>query len=341
MNGTQHILSATDLTRVYKIGGRVIGSRLVAVNRASFEITQERPEILTLAGESGSGKTTLARMVLGLISPTSGTISYAGRNVTRFRNRKDRLWLMSHIQPVFQNPFESFNPLKKVTTYLDHTAKTYRGTRSPAETREVVDGVLHSIGLSIQEVEDRYPNEFSGGQLQRISIARALITQSRILVADEPVSMVDASIRMSIINLFAQLKETLGVSMIYITHDLATAYYLSDRIAIMFRGDMVELGPVQKVVLEPLHPYTKALIQSIPRSDPDKRWVEKVKLSTLEAREYSKIGCKFSDRCPWAQEVCRTIAPDERLVDERKVRCHRAEELAGAPLGPLTGKEGT
>ena len=144
---------------------------------------------------------------------------------------------------------------------------------------------------------------------------------------------------MSIINLFAQLKETLKVSMIYITHDLATAYYLSDRIAIMFRGDVVELGPVQKVVLQPLHPYTKALVESIPRSDPDKRWVEKVKLSTLEAKEYSKIGCKFSDRCPWAQEVCRAVAPEERPVDDRTVRCHRAEELVGVHGAVASGKE--
>ncbi len=341
MNGTQHVLAATDLTKVFKIGGRVVGSRLVAVNRACFQITHDRPEILTLAGESGSGKTTLARMVLGLIPPTSGTISYAGRNVTHFRSRKERLWFMSHIQPVFQNPFESFNPLKRVSTYLYETARMYRKAHSLAQKREVVDEVLRSIGLSIHEIEDRYPNEFSGGQLQRISIARALITQSRILVADEPVSMVDASIRMSIINLFAQLKETLGVSMIYITHDLATAYYLSDRIAIMFRGDIVELGPVHKVVEEPLHPYTRALIQSIPRSDPDKRWVEKIRLSTLEAKEYSKIGCKFSDRCPWAQEICRAVAPEERTVDDRRVRCHRAEELVGVRGAAPGGKDGS
>jgi peptide/nickel transport system ATP-binding protein len=327
MNDQRHVLSIEDVTKAFRIGGRMLGSRLVAVNRANLQIAEEYPEIVTLAGESGSGKTTLARMILGLAEPTSGRIRYMGRDLTHIRNRKDKLWFMSHVQPVFQNPFESFNPLKKVSRYLYETARSFRGAASQVEVRKAVGEALQSIGLSPEEVEDRYPNEFSGGQLQRISIARALVTQSRILVADEPVSMVDASIRMSIINLFLKLRDEFKVSIIYITHDLATAYYISDRIAIMFRGDIVEFGPVESIIVKPLHPYTQALVDSIPRNDPDKRWTEKIKLSTLEVREYAKLGCKFSDRCPWAQAHCREVVPEEREVDGRLIRCHRAEEI--------------
>ncbi len=327
MNNEKHQLLIKDITKVFKIGGRMLGSRLVAVNRANFQIAEEKPEIVTLAGESGSGKTTLARMILGLTEPTYGSINYMDRDIAHIKRKKDKLWFMSHIQPVFQNPFESFNPLKKVSLYLFETAKKFRHTKSTKETREVVAEGLSAIGLSLDEVEDRYPNEFSGGQLQRISIARALISQSKILVADEPVSMVDASLRMSIINLFLKLRDEFNVTIIYITHDLATAYYISDRIAIMFRGDVIELGSVDKIILNPLHPYTQALVDSIPRNDPDKRWTERITLSTLEVKEYSKLGCKFADRCSWAREQCTTTPPEEIDIDGRLIRCHRASEI--------------
>jgi peptide/nickel transport system ATP-binding protein len=178
------------------------------------------------------------------------------------------------------------------------------------------------VGLSYEEFADKYPSEFSGGQLQRISIARALLTNPTLLIADEPVSMVDASLRMSIVNLFKKLKEELGVSVLYITHDLATAYYVSDRIAIMFRGNIVEMGPVEQVLMDPKHPYTKLLRESIPEADPKRRWRGTIKLSDIEHEEYLKKGCRFAGRCPLVMDICKQKVPADIYVDDVLVKCY-------------------
>ena len=171
-------------------------------------------------------------------------------------------------------------------------------------------------------VSGKYPSEFSGGQLQRISIARALLTDPALLIADEPVSMVDASIRMSIVNLFKSLKEDLGMSILYITHDLATAYYLGGQIAIMFRGNIMEMGNVEKVLMEPKHPYTKLLRESIPEADPSRRWKDKITITELEHEEYLRKGCKFAGRCPEVMEKCKAQAPETVIVDDVYVKCY-------------------
>jgi len=178
------------------------------------------------------------------------------------------------------------------------------------------------VGLTYAEFAGKYPNEFSGGQLQRISIARALLTNPKLIVADEPVSMVDASLRMSIVNLFKQLRDELGVSILYITHDLATAYYVSDRIAVMFRGNIVEMGTVEQVLMNPKHPYSKLLRDSIPQADPQKRWTTRVTLSELEHEEYLRQGCKFAGRCPDVMDICRGVVPADIITDDVQVKCH-------------------
>jgi peptide/nickel transport system ATP-binding protein len=188
---------------------------------------------------------------------------------------------------------------------------------------ELIDRKLKAIGLSYEEFAGKYPSEFSGGQLQRISIARALLTDPKLLIADEPVSMVDASLRMSIVNLFKQLRDELGVSVLYITHDLATAYYMSDRIAIMFRGDIVEMGTVEQVLMSPKHPYTKLLRESIPEADPKRRWVGEIKLTDTEQDEYLQQGCRFAGRCPLVMDVCRRVAPPDIYVEDVLVKCHK------------------
>ncbi len=183
------------------------------------------------------------------------------------------------------------------------------------------------MGLSFDEIKDKYPSELSGGQLQRASIARALITDPSLLIADEPVSMIDASLRMSVINLFKKLKEEQNVSIIYITHDLATAYYISDRIAIMLRGEIVEIGHVKKVLDKPLHPYTKLLESSVPVPDPASKWQTDIALSDMETKEYTQKGCKFAGRCPAVMDICKEREPTYHLVDERHVKCHLYSEL--------------
>jgi peptide/nickel transport system ATP-binding protein len=220
------LLSVRDAKKVFRLGGVLSGKEIVAVNEVSFHLSKGKPDIFSIIGESGSGKTTLARMILRLLLPDSGTIELDGKDVHTIRGRRAILDYMRCVQPIFQNPFETFNPLDRVDKFLDETAKNYFRGSSKQEARERVERALNAVGLSLSEVGGRYPHELSGGQLQRASIARAIIPGPRVLVADEPVSMVDASLRMSIVNLFQDLKNKTGTSIIYITHDLATAYYI-------------------------------------------------------------------------------------------------------------------
>jgi peptide/nickel transport system ATP-binding protein len=229
----------------------------------SLRLEAGEPEIFAVIGESGSGKTTLARMILNLATPTDGTIRFLGADVTRIRTNRDRMAFMRQVQPIFQNPFEAFNPLKRIDRYLFVSARRFAGARGRVDIEVTADKALHQVGLSLAEVKGRFPHELSGGQLQRIAIARALISAPSLIVADEPVSMVDASLRMSIVNLFKALRDELQVSIIYITHDLATAYYISDRVLIMQRGKAVESGNARAVLDNPQHPYSILLKNAV------------------------------------------------------------------------------
>lgn len=257
------ILEVDRVSKRFAMGGVLSRNYVRAVTDASFAIEEGQPEVFTIVGESGSGKTTLARMILGLETPTAGEIRLSGRSMADRRGRAARLEFMCHAQPVFQNPFEAFNPLKRVDRYLQASARALRGVRGRGNVDAALDEALHKVGLSLAEVRGRYAHELSGGQLQRVAIARALIPNPEVLIADEPVSMVDASLRMSIVNLLRDLRDTLNVTVIYITHDLATAYYISDRIVVMQRGYIVEIGPAQAVLESPEHPYARLLKESV------------------------------------------------------------------------------
>ncbi len=293
--------------------------RITAVDHVSFHVGSA--EIFGLAGESGCGKTTLARMIMGFEEPTSGEIIYRGKDGTPITGRK--VWRTAGVQAIFQNPFETFNPLRQVERYFFETVYNFQLARDRAEAIARIDRSLKTVGLNYKEIAGRYPSEFSGGQLQRVSIARALLTEPSLLIADEPVSMVDASIRMSIMNLFRELVERLGVSVIYITHDLATAYYVCDRIAIMLRGHIVAMGDVEKVLMEPKHPYIELLRECIPETDVRRRWSTKVQLAESEQEEYLRVGCKFAGRCPDATERCINEVPEDVYVDGVLVKCHK------------------
>ena len=316
----EKLLEINNLTKVFTLGNMLSRTRITATDHVSFYI--QRAEIFALAGESGCGKTTAAKMILGFEEPTSGDIIHSGKKETK----KERSWFTERIQAIFQDPFGTFNPLRTVDRYFFETVRNFKLASEKEELIELIDQKLQAVGLTYDEFAGKYPSEFSGGQLQRISIARALLTDPTLLIADEPVSMVDASLRMSIVNLFKELKDKLGVSVLYITHDLATAYYVADRIAIMFRGNIVEMGPVEEVLMAPRHPYTKLLKESIPEADPKRRWKSAVNLSELEHEEYLRKGCKFAGRCPEVMEICKGTMPKDVVIGDVQVKCHKYTE---------------
>ncbi|MEM1608265.1 MAG: ABC transporter ATP-binding protein [Ignisphaera sp.] len=256
------LLELKNVTKIFRYG--FFGFSFKAVDNINISL-EDKPFIFTLAGESGSGKTTLARIILGVHRPEYGSVLYKGKDIFKLSSSEMK-WFKKEVQAVFQDPYAAFNPLRKVYGYLYDTAKNVAGL-SRDEIDGYIDEVLRRVGLNLEKVVGKYPHEFSGGELQRVSIARALITKPRLIIADEPVSMLDASLRINIVNLFKELKDDLKISFIYITHDLSTAYYISDWIAIMYRGWVVEQGPVEKVLSEPLHPYTQTLLLSVPIPD--------------------------------------------------------------------------
>ena len=261
------LLALRDVGRHFG-GGLFSRRRVAAVDGVSLEMRGDAPSILAIIGESGSGKTTLARMLLRLLTPSAGSIALDGRPLAEFSPAAFR----RAVQPVFQNPFEAFSLYLPVSFYLLRSARNLAGAGSDAAAREIAAAALHSVGLAWERVAGKYLQQFSGGELQRIAIARALIARPRLIVADEPVSMVDASLRTNIVNLFLELTRSQGVSFVYITHDLSTAWYVADEIAIMQAGRVVEGGRPQEVLRAPRHDYTRALLDAVPRVGV--RWAE-------------------------------------------------------------------
>jgi peptide/nickel transport system ATP-binding protein len=263
------ILKTTGLNKVYRQGGLMRSRQIKALNEVNITVEGDKPVVIAVVGESGSGKTTLAKTLLRLETPSSGqAIVYdnvvAGKGAVP--SKRDFLGL---VQPIFQNPFEAFSRYRPVDAYLHETAVRVAGMDGAQADAAVADA-LRSVGLDYAEVRGKYTNQFSGGELQRISVARALIPEPKLIVADEPVSMIDASRRMIIINLFKKLRDEAGRSFLYITHDLATAYYISDYVVVMNKGQVVEFGAAREVMGNPQHPYTRLLLDSIPTTT--KKW---------------------------------------------------------------------
>jgi peptide/nickel transport system ATP-binding protein len=256
------LLRLDNVCKTFSRGGPLSAQRIDAVKNVSFAVAADHPEIFTVIGESGSGKTTLARMILGMQVPTSGVLEFAGKAIATSPGQERRAF-MAKVQPIFQNPFEAFNPLKRIDRFLFLTAQRFGGAARGSAAELAADTALTRVGLSLAEIRGRFPHELSGGQLQRVAIARALVSNPLLIVADEPVSMVDASLRMSIVNLFAGLRDEMQISIMYITHDLATAYYISDRLIVMQRGAVVEAGDARAVLSAPQHAYSRALLDAV------------------------------------------------------------------------------
>jgi oligopeptide/dipeptide ABC transporter ATP-binding protein len=331
------LLELSNVSKSYSQGGALARERTDALRDVSLALGARGPEIFAVVGESGSGKSTLARLVLNSESPDSGTVCFEGHDTTAAHGSAGRRGFMARVQPIFQNPFEAFNPLKTVDRYLYSTAAAFKGANRE-DARRRADDALRKVGLSLDEVAGRFAHELSGGQLQRIAIARALIPEPALIVADEPVSMVDASLRMSIVELFRDLRDTLGVSIIYITHDLATAYHVSDSIIILLRGHVVERGDARRVLAAPAHPYTQRLRASVLEPEDAGRVGDApVRLPETPEVAASSPGCAtpsccFSGRCPHVFDRCRVeVPPLISQQDERVVRCFLYEAGRSRP----------
>jgi peptide/nickel transport system ATP-binding protein len=266
------LLELRNITKEYG-GGFLSQRKVVALKDFSHVIETEPATITAIVGESGSGKTTMARILLALETPTSGAVLYKGKDLRRL-SRQERREFRRDVQAIFQDPFEVYNAFYKVDHVLTTPIAKFHMAKSKAEARQLIEQALEAVGLKPEETLGRYPHQLSGGQRQRTMVARTLLLRPKVIVADEPVSMVDASLRVTVLANLLQLKQQFGISLIYITHDLATAYQISDHIIVLHRGLVVEEGDPEQIVKRPQHPYTKLLISSIPRPDPDRPWGE-------------------------------------------------------------------
>jgi peptide/nickel transport system ATP-binding protein len=293
-----------------------------AVDDISFSI--KKAQIFGLAGESGSGKTTTGRLLLRLIEPTGGRVYFMGKEITAL-DEKSMKSLRRYMQIIFQDPYESLNPRMTIGSIIAEPIRLLKKEASSDEVTERVHQMLEDVELAPpEEFIQRYPHELSGGQRQRVAVARAFSVNPEFVVADEPVSMLDVSIRAEILQLMTALVEKYKTSFLYITHDLALARHVCDRLAIMYLGKIVEMSDTEKIVYEPLHPYTKALIKAVPEPDPTAKRVEAVLKGEIPSPINVPPGCRFHTRCPsYIGDICRTKEPE--LIDmgeEHYVACH-------------------
>jgi peptide/nickel transport system ATP-binding protein len=317
------LLRTVGLTRHFRIGGLLSPRTLHAVDDVNLEIG--RGEIVALVGESGSGKSTIARLLARIYRPTRGEIWFEGRDITRLRTRRQRLAYASDVPMVFQDPFASINPAYRVSHAIMRGIKLHRRDLAHGGRRAEAERVLDAVGLvPAREVYRKFPHELSGGQRQRVGFAQALAFRPKLIIADEPVSMLDVSIRIGLLNLMSELRERQGVSFLYITHDIASARYIADRVLVLYGGHLVEQGLTEDVLHRPKHPYTQLLLSAVP--DPR----APLELVGDEVGEPPRVvdpapGCRFAARCPYAVDLCRTETPLLRdLGPGRLVACHLA-----------------
>ena len=355
------LLETRKVSKVF--GGGLFDKRVtVALDDLSFAIESSPPRVTAIVGESGSGKTTLARLFLGLITPTTGEVLYNGQNLTKLA-REERRTFLRDVQMIFQDPYEVYNPFYRVDHVLETPIAEFKLASSAQARRSLIQESLRAVGLRPEETLGRYPHQLSGGQRQRIMVARAVLMRPRLIIADEPVSMVDASLRATILDSLGQLNKDYGMSIVYITHDLTTAFQISDSIIVLYRGTVAEAGDVDLVVQQPRHPYTQLLINSVPQPDPQHAWGEvQVREGAEETNGAAQVqvssgilpaaaavsaaakahgghlltGCAFTDRCPYVMQMCHENPPPLYRIDPgRAATCFLYRDRTALPYEEL------
>ncbi|HEX5456830.1 MAG TPA: ABC transporter ATP-binding protein [Candidatus Nitrosotalea sp.] len=314
----EEILSVKNLKKYFVKKGFSGSDKEITRVADSISFSIKNAETFVLAGESGSGKTTIARLILRALEPDSGTITFDGQEIT---NQKDSLKkIRLGCQMVHQDPYASINPRMTVLDIVKEPLEIHN-VGNKEERNRLAMHALSQVKLEPEDIASKYPHMLSGGQRQRVAIARAIVTNPKLVIADEPVSMLDVSVRIGILELIKELQEKHGISFLYITHDLSTARYIGHRIAILYLGKIVETGSIDKVLSSPRHPYTQALMDSISEPDPDNLHKEK----KIRVIEYSGVneyqGCRFMPRCPYAMDKCKQEPELEEISDNRQVAC--------------------
>ena len=328
---TEPLLSVVDLTRHFRLGGLFSKNILHAVDDVNFSINER--EIVALVGESGSGKTTMARLLAMIYPPTRGDVRYRGRSIRSLRRRRDALWYRGEVPMVFQDPYSSLHPVFRVSHAVMRQLRLHRPELDDAARQREAERVFETVGLNpASDMLKKYPHEMSGGQRQRVGFAAALAVRPTLILADEPVSMLDVSIRIGLLNMMAGLRDQENLSILYITHDLASARYIADRILVMYAGHLVESGPAETVLSRAKHPYTQLLLSAVPELR------DKVTESDADADadtdgdtgEPPKVinpteGCRFRWRCPYAIDECGQVTPRLRSMGPgHEAACHVA-----------------
>lgn len=327
-----------EMRNVRKVFGEGLRKRnvTVAVDDISLGIEEGYSRIIAIAGESGSGKSSMAMLMLGFYTPTTGEVLYRGKDIHALSG-EEMFSFRKEVQAIFQDPFAVYNPFYKVDNLLSIPIKNFKLTKSASQTRDMMHQALSEVGLRPEETLGRFPHQLSGGQRQRIAVARALLLKPKLLIADEPVSMVDASLRATILKALSALNREYKVPVLYITHDLTTAYHVSDHIMILYRGSVMEAGNVDLIIKEPMHPYTRLLVGSIAWPDPNLTWAHDLeKVATKVEAGVVGVGCKFAASCRFAFAPCtKTRPPLYRTDPYRAAACFLYESSDVVPGNAL------
>ncbi len=315
MSTSTPLIDVQNVRKIFTTAGVLARRDVVAVDDVSFAIQGDKPKLLTIVGESGSGKTTLARCILGLTDPSGGQIRYRGKNIHAM-NKEEWHNYRREVQPIFQDPYSTYNPFYRIDRVLNMLVRKFHLTSSKAETKERIEEALRAVDLRPNDVLGRYPHQLSGGERQRVMLARVYLMKPRLIIADEPISMIDAALRALFLNILLDFRDQHGISCIFITHNLSTAYYLGGDIMVMCRGRAIEHGDMDSVVNRPAHPYTQLLLESVPSQDPRKRWTDRRGKDAVEASEleFSANACVFVSRCPQVMDICHQHRPADMPV---------------------------